>query len=173
MVVACHPLGKKVMEIQSIQNKGIGVSKRDKELARVWQALNQLIGELQKREISGEVAEGVNGEVERINAFSGSRKELRKAIRRSESNILRLIYKKLKLVPKNQYQRSWLAMGMGVFGVPLGIAFALLFGEMVYLAAIGLPWGMVIGWVVGNIKDRQAYKEGRQLNVETENDGSM
>ena len=79
--------------------------------------------------------------------------------------IVHRVNKELKLVPKNYHRNQWMVLGMTVFGIPLGIAFASAIDNMSFLA-IGLPIGMPIGMAVGANMDQKAAKEGRQLDVE-------
>ena len=69
------------------------------------------------------------------------------------------------MVPKNYYRNMWLALGMSVFGLPIGVAFGASIGNM-GLLGVGLPIGMAIGTLVGSQMDKKALKESRQLNIE-------
>ncbi len=90
---------------------------------------------------------------------------MRKRIRKSQSNILKLIEKELKLVPKNLYRSRWMAIGMSAFGIPLGVAFGTSLWNM-GLLGIGIPIGMVIGMAIGSGMDKKAFEESRQLDLE-------
>ena len=76
-----------------------------------------------------------------------------------------MIEKEEKLVPKNAYRTRWMAIGMSVFGVPIGMAFGASLGNMAFLA-IGIPLGMAIGIAIGAGMDKKALEEGRQLDIE-------
>jgi len=138
---------------------------QDKRLKKSYAIFENLIDELKKKKIPGEILNSINQDIEEINSFSGSNKDLRKRISKSQSNILKLIEKELKLVPKNFYRNRWLAIGMSAFGIPLGVAFGASLGNMAFLG-IGIPIGMVIGMAVGDGMDKKAFEEGRQLNLE-------
>ncbi len=86
-------------------------------------------------------------------------------MRSAELRILKLIEKEQKLVPKNTYRNRWMAIGMSVFGVPIGVAFGASLGNMAFLA-IGIPIGMAIGIGLGTGMDKKALEEGRQLDIE-------
>jgi hypothetical protein len=90
---------------------------------------------------------------------------LRKQIKKTQSSILKLIEKELKLVTKNHYRNTWLAVGMAAFGLPLGAALGTSLGD-IGLLGLGLPIGMVIGMAVGSGMDKKAFKDGKQLNLE-------
>jgi len=138
---------------------------KDKKLQKNFDHCEKLIDELQKREIPSEIVSSLNWNIEEVNSFSGSNKGLRKQIRKSQSNIFKLLEKKLNIVPENFYRTRWLAIGMTVFGAPLGVVFGTGFGNMGFLG-IGIPMGMVIGMAIGAGMDKKAFEEGRQLDLE-------
>lgn len=138
---------------------------QDKKLKNKYVYFEKLIDELNKKEIPSEIATTVNQNIEAINSFSGSNKNLKKQIRKSQSNIFKLIEKELKLVPKNLYRTRWMAIGMSAFGIPLGVAFGASLGNM-GLLGIGIPIGMVFGMAIGSGMDKKAIQEGRQLDLE-------
>ncbi|MBT8322649.1 MAG: hypothetical protein KJO94_04145, partial [Eudoraea sp.] len=71
----------------------------------------------------------------------------------------------LKIVTKNYYRNLWLALGMTVFGIPLGVAFGAAQDNMAFLG-VGIPIGMAIGIGVGTAMDEQAKKKGKQLDID-------
>ena len=135
------------------------------KLGRAYHQMSQLLAELRTRELSPEVINSINTEVEAINAETGSEKAQRAKLKKSQTRILKLIEKELKLVTKNHYRNLWTALGMSVFGIPLGVAFGASLGNMAYLG-IGLPIGLAIGMAVGTNMDQKAKEEGRQLDIE-------
>jgi len=139
---------------------------QDKTLTRQYANFEKLIFEIKKKEIPADVVNQVNQNIDEINSFSGSNKELRAQMRKSQSRILNLLEKKLKLVPKNYYRNRWMAIGMTVFGIPLGAAFGAGSGNTSSIA-IGIPVGMVIGLAIGSGMDKKAFEEGKQLDLET------
>jgi hypothetical protein len=92
---------------------------------------------------------------------------LGKIIRRTQSRILILIEKELKLVTKNHYRNTWLAVGMSAFGLPIGVVFGAILENMAFIG-IGLPLGMAIGIAVGTAMDKKASENGKQLDLEIE-----
>ncbi|MFY8110592.1 MAG: hypothetical protein ACOVKP_01170 [Flavobacterium sp.] len=82
-----------------------------------------------------------------------------------QTKIIKLLEKELKIVPKNYYRNLWSALGMSVFGLPMGAALGLSIGN-IGLLGIGLPIGMLIGMLVGSQMDKKAFQEGRQLAIE-------
>ncbi len=139
---------------------------QDKKLTKKYVYFKKLVDELKKRDIPTEIVNSVNQNIEEINSFSGSNKGLRKQIFKSQSKIIKLIEKELKLVPKNLYRTRWMAIGMSAFGIPMGAAFGASFNDMSFLA-IGIPIGMVIGIAIGTGMDKKAFEEGRQLDLKS------
>lgn len=138
---------------------------QNKKLNSAYTQLNTLLTELKKRDLNEKIVNSINKGIDQINAGSESEKAYRKQIRKTQSSILKSIESELKLVTKNHYRNTWLAIGMAVFGIPLGAAFGASMGNM-GLLGIGLPIGMAIGIAVGSGMDKKALETGRQLNFE-------
>lgn len=134
-------------------------------LDKLYAQFDDLISELNGRQLPHEVVKVINHDIDQLNAISTSGKQLKSQIKLRQSKIVKLLEKELKLVTKGHYRNTWLALGMAVFGIPLGVAFGAINGNM-GLLAIGLPLGMGIGLAVGSEMDRKAYNEGRQLEIE-------
>ncbi|MDQ1095973.1 MULTISPECIES: hypothetical protein [Chryseobacterium] len=137
----------------------------DKRSEMLYQQLQALLNELEKKEISDQTKDTINKQVEAMNSTSLKDKALSKLLKDKQTGILKMLEKEYKLVPKNYYRNMWLAAGLATFGVPIGIAFGFLLGNMAFLG-IGLPIGMTIGMVLGASMDEKAAAEGRQLDVE-------
>lgn len=135
------------------------------KLINAYAQFDKLLTELEKKKLPEEIVNSINNGIDQLNSVSESEKELRKQIRVSQSSILKLIEKELKIVTKNHFRNTWLAVGMTVFGIPLGVAFGASLGNMAFLG-IGLPIGMAIGIAVGSGKDKKAFEEGRQIDLE-------
>lgn len=136
-----------------------------KKLSSIYAQFDLLLSDLRKRELPEEIVKIINEKIDQINTVSASETSLRKQIRNTQRAILQLLEKKLKLVTKNHYRNTWLAVGMSAFGVPLGIVFGISLGSMALLA-IGLPIGMAIGIAIGTGMDKKALAEGRQIDLE-------
>lgn len=136
-----------------------------KDPSRVFLQLRNLLTELNKRQLPANIVEEINQHVQEINSYSHTGRDLAKLVKQKQTVILALLEKKLKIVPMKHYTKRWLAAGMSVFGLPMGVAFGLSLGNMGFLA-IGLPMGMGMGAAVGSAMDRKALQEGRQLDVE-------
>ena len=90
------------------------------------------------------------------------KKIIEKKISKAQINLILLLYKKLKLVSKNNYRNLWLVVGMAAFGTPLGIAFGTVIDNM-GLLGLGLSIGIIIGKTAGKTMYKKAFKEGSQL----------
>ena len=131
------------------------------------QKLRRLISDLQKRSLPTDLIETINSKIESINTSTLVDKPLEKLVSTTLAELLKLVEKELKLVPKHHYRTLWMLMGMSTFGLPLGVVFGMSLGN-ISLLGIGLPIGMAIGIGVGSSMDEKAKKEGRQLNLTEE-----
>jgi len=135
------------------------------KLNRKFVQFEKLIAELNSKDLSNKIVMTINSKIDVINSFSGTDRALKKQISKMQFQTLKLVEKERKLVPKNHYRNTWLAIGMVTFGVPIGVAFSVSIGNMAFIG-IGIPVGMVIGMAIGAGMDKKAGKEGRQLNIE-------
>lgn len=132
---------------------------------KTWDKLRQLIEELGTMKLKPAVQEEMVRSVQELNVYQGSDAKLISLARKKINGILRLLEKEMNVVPKNEYRLRWLALGMSVFGVPMGVVFGLILENMAFLG-IGLPIGLTLGIAIGNSMDHRAAQEGRQLNFE-------
>ena len=138
---------------------------RNKRLTDIYVQFEKLLSELRKRDLPDEVVHSINTNIDLIDMATESEEQWKKQLQKTQSDILRLIEKVLKLVPKNHYRNIWLALGIAAFGVPLGVVFGLSLGNMAFMG-IGMPIGIPIGLAIGSGLDKKAAEEGRQLDVE-------
>ena len=150
--------------IQSIKNTA--QLEESKKLKSRFEQFNAFIEELNSKEIPENIESNINDRIGELNNFQGTAKQFSSQIRKTLYKIIKLVEKELKLVPKNHYRNQWMAIGMSVFGVPMGVAFGASMGNMAFLG-IGLPIGMVIGMAFGVEKDKKAAAEGLQLDIES------
>lgn len=151
------------MEIIEIKNRPD--IDQNKKLYASYNQLNNLLVELRTKKLPNETVSSINDGVYQVNSVTGSEKELGKEVKNTQFRIIKLIEKEHKLVTKNHYRKTWLAIGMAAFGIPLGAAFGASLGNMAFLG-IGLPIGMVIGIAIGSGMDKKAFEEGRQIDLE-------
>lgn len=138
---------------------------QNKNLQRIIVVFEAFLAELELHKIPNEIMETINSQLNEINAFNDTEKQLLKKMQKVQSTILTLLEKELQFVCQNHYRNLWMVIGMALFGLPLGIAFGAMLGNMAFLG-IGLPIGMVVGLVVGTNMDKKAKNEGRQLNID-------
>ena len=150
------------MKIKELDKREITDS--NKKLVVAFSQFDNLLTQLKKRELPEDIASTINIEIDKINEVADLDKKLRKQIRSSQTSIIRLLEKQLKLVPINYYRTTWLALGMTAFVIPLGVAYGSITGNMAFIG-IGLPIGMALGIAVGTGMDKKAMKEGRQLDI--------
>ncbi len=142
------------MTIEQLKDiKGIDENKR---LLKAYKRMQALINALTIREIPAEILNVINSYIQKINNFSGTQVELRKCLRKTYSQILRLLEKKLGWVVKDHYRNLWLSIG-----VALGVAFSASFDNN----GMGLIIGMVVGITVGVNLDKKAAADGKQLDL--------
>ena len=151
------------MEINELKKRD-GIDS-NKKLTDLYVQFGKLLSELRKRDLPDKVVQSINTNIDLIDLASGTEEELIKQLRKTQSDILRLIEKELKLVPKNHYRNIWMALGIAAFGVPLGVVFGASLGNMGFMG-IGIAIGIPVGLVIGTGLDKKAAEEGRQLDVE-------
>ena len=137
----------------------------DKKFSKRISYFKKLILELRKKDIPSEFIQIINQDIDKVNAFSGSNKALKKQLGKAQYNIYKLIEKELKITPKNFYRTRWIAIGMAGLGIPFGVVFGTVLHNMAFLG-IGIPIGMVMGIVIGSGMDKKSFEEGRQLEIE-------
>lgn len=137
-------------------------------LKGIYFQFEKLLIELRKRDLPDGLVMSINRDIEELNSTSISEREMIKKIEKTLNRNIKLLEKEVKLVPKNYYRNIWLALGMAAFGLPIGVVIGISLGNMAYLG-IGLPIGIAIGIAVGSEMDKKAFKEGRQLDLETKN----
>jgi hypothetical protein len=140
------------------------ILENSKVLSRYHQ-LGELLKSLEKRVLPNEITDFINQNIELLNSVADSEKYFAKKIKETENEIVKYIEKKINVVPKNHYRKRWLSLGIGAFGLPIGVAIGSVSGNMGVLGA-GLPIGMGIGIAVGFSLDKKAFNEGRQLDFE-------
>ncbi len=131
-----------------------------------YESLGELLEIIQSRsDIPEDSREFINQKVQALNEIASSDKAIGRAIRKCRTSIIQHLVKELKLVPKYYHRNSWLAVGMGAFGIPIGVAISTSMGNMSYIG-VGIPIGMAIGIGFGSQMDKKAADEGRQLEIE-------
>lgn len=138
----------------------------NKKLKGRFLLFEKVLDELKKKEIPDEIVSAINSIIDEVNAASNDQKELRTTLRKSQSLILKLVEKELKLVTINHYRNQYLGVGIAI-GIAMGSAFGTSLGNMAFMG-VGLPIGMGIGIAIGTQKDKEAKEKGKQLDVEVQ-----
>ncbi len=136
-----------------------------KKITKRHASLQTLLLELRNKELPSEIINEINAKIRGVNDDTSDVKSMIKEYRRVHKEVLTLLLKELKWVPKHYYQTIWMSLGMA-FGVPLGVVFGSVISNMGMLG-IGIPIGMALGMALGASMDKKAYDEGRQLNVDS------
>lgn len=150
----------KIIELNNKQNNN-----QSKKVVKRYSQLERLIIGLKEREITDEIVLAINDEINIINECKETEKDFLCKVKKTKSNILKLIEKELKLVPKSHYQNLWM-----VYGMIAGLIISLIlkqFGFENTWNSVGmmLPMGMLFGIVAGKNRDEKAQKNGLQLNI--------
>lgn len=136
----------------------------NKRLYNAHQQMSKLIAALGKKEMPQAIIDEVDIQIANLNAYTGDERGFTRELNRAYSYLLRLLQEKLNWVPKDFYRNQWMALGMSVFGLPLGVALGAALDNMAFMAAF-LPIGMVIGMALGTGMDKKAAEEGRVLDI--------
>lgn len=139
--------------------------KTNEELKQKFLEFKKLIVAMKKKKIPAEQIEEINAEMELINTFDGDEAALLKQYKNSLAGIISMLESKLSLVPKGYYRNKWMAIGIALFGVVLGTVFGVVMDNMAFIA-LGIPFGVGIGLAIGRRKDKKAFDNGNQLDIE-------
>ena len=151
------------MKLQDLQMRAL--SGKKKSLNKEYQLLEELIAELQARELPPEVVVNMNIEISRLNVVANDHGKLYFYVKLVKKKLLKTLVKELELVPKNYYRNFWLAIGMSVIGIPFGAIFSMLWDNYSYIS-YGMLIGMVLGLAIGTELDKKALENNRQLDLE-------
>ncbi len=150
-----------MMEIKELKKRSSFTNQR---LEKCYHALDRLLIELRTRSLPDKTIQFINEKIDAINA-PHDEKELKRIVSRGKNKIVKYLEKEHKIVPKNYYRTMWTGIGMSAIGIPFGVAFGNISGNMALLGT-GIPIGMAIGIGIGTRKDKEAEKNGLQLNSE-------
>ncbi|MDN3593271.1 hypothetical protein [Zunongwangia endophytica] len=137
----------------------------NKKLRKAYDKLESLKKEIEKKEIPDDILNQINHKIEKINDFEGNDRKLVKFIENSCSEILKMLNKRLGITTINYHENNWLSIGIGVFGLPIGVICYVVTKNPVFIA-LGLPLGMSIGLTIGILKDRKAKNYNKQIQLE-------
>lgn len=137
--------------------------KEDQKLYTSISKHNILISEIETKNIPEEVCYKVNYQIDKINSINGeSEEQIKKQLEITFKKILNILEQDLGIIPQNYYRNMWLALGMSVFGLPLGVLIATFSSNISYLV-FGMLIGMIAGLAYGSKKDQDALKENKVI----------
>jgi zinc transporter ZupT len=134
-------------------------------LSKKYVQFQNLIDELRNRNLNDDIISIINDNVDLINSSLDSDNKFAKRLKNAQSKILKSIEKQHKLVTKNYYRNIWFALGIGAFGVPIGVTVGVITGNMAFIG-IGIPIGFGIGLSIGTMMDQKIKEKGKQLDLE-------
>jgi polyhydroxyalkanoate synthesis regulator phasin len=85
------------------------------KLAAAYAQFEKLLNELAKKGLPDEIIPSINEAIDALNSITESGKTLKHQIRKKQSAIIKLVEKRLKIVPKNYYQKSLAIARNGCF----------------------------------------------------------
>lgn len=151
------------MEIQNLKEKPeIDLNSK---FGKKYVQFQKLINELRNKELNDDVVIIINDNINSINSISSLDNQFSKRLKSAQSKILKVIEKHHKLATENHYRNIWLALGIGAFGVPIGVVIGAITGNMAFIA-IGIPVGFGIGIAIGTMMDNKLKDQGKQLALE-------
>ncbi len=134
-------------------------------VTKKYKKLFLLIEELENHNLTPDTESAVNTIITNYNAYNGPAEKLGRTIGKARVDILRVVEKNMKLIPKNAMLIRWMGIGMSAFGISLGAAYFVVLGNMAFMG-VGIGIGLSIGVAIGAGLDNKAKKENRQLNIE-------
>jgi len=137
----------------------------DEKLSTAVAQFNRLLDALRQKQLPESLITKINAELIELNSSALTGKELLRLVKKKQSRIVTMVMKGAKITPINYYRNVWFALGMTVFGLPIGVAISLALGNMALLGT-GFPFGLMFGLAVGISMDKKAKQEGRQLDIE-------
>lgn len=135
------------------------------KLTKKFTSLSNLIFAAGKHDLPDSFVIYLNNEIDKISQFPGNTTETIKKLGEVQADFLKKLEKEHQLVPKNYYRNLWIPLGMGAFGVPIGVVFGLLMDNL-SLLSVGFPIGIGFGVALGVSLDQKALKNGKQLDFE-------
>ena len=132
-----------------IQLKKLKNVEHNQKLNKVYLYFLNLTTDLEDRQLSLNVIDVINEEINNINKLSGTNKEVIKTIQLSTKTVLLAIKKELNIVPKNYYQNHWMIYGM-IIGTICAIIITTMGHENTWNTfPMGTAMGIIFGALAG------------------------
>ncbi len=127
--------------------------------------LKILISEIENKGVPEEVCYKINYQIDKMNSFANKKEGiLNRQLEITYYRILYILRRDVGIIPENYYRNLYLALGMSVFGLPLGALIASFLENTSYLI-FGMLFGLAVGIVIGSKKDQIADKENKVIRV--------
>jgi hypothetical protein len=126
-----------------------------------YEHFSEFINQVNSKELHATTIDQLNRYIEQVNAATPA--ELKKVLTKVQPQVIKLVEKEVKMVPKFYYRNLWMVLGMSVFGLPIGMIFGMVLKNMAFLG-MGLPIGLALGSILGTSLDKKAEAEGRQFD---------
>lgn len=135
----------------------------DLKVQQAYNTYERLLSAIAKKEIPEKINTIIEMEIAEINNFKQEDGSLFVFMKKSQVILLSVLESSLGIVARNHYRNQWMALGLAAFGVPLGVAIAMM-TENWGLMGLGMAIGLPVGMAVGKMKDNKAAAEGKQLD---------
>ena len=108
------------MELKNLINR-IDLTSKSK-LEKYHNQFTHFIDLLRTRNLNETTISEINKQIDLLNSLDSKDKSLKSQYRKSQGNLLRLLTKEHNLVTQNYYRNTWMMIGIGAIGVPIGTA---------------------------------------------------
>jgi hypothetical protein len=130
-----------------------------------YQQFGRLVRAIDETKLTPDTIDLIDHEIEALNVVPSAAMHFSRAIKTRETQVIRILEKRHKIVPRNYYRKLWMLLGMSAFGTPVGVTLGSSTGNMGFFG-LGIGIGMAVGMALGTKMDKKAFEEGRQLDFE-------
>lgn len=129
----------------------------EKKEIKLYDKYNSILSDLKYRDLTQNQILSIETELEKLNLKSESDNRI-KYLEKQLSEFKNFLKDRLSLVPEGYYS----GVGVGT-GIVFGSIFSILFQSFLgtYSLLIGINGGMILGGILGAIRDKEAKKQGR------------
>ena len=149
------------LNIENIRNSDS--DKLNNKIKKEYTSFAKLTSGLLEKNLSSEVLEFANTEINLLNTFIIFDKKLLKALRKSKNKLIEFIVSNSEFVPKDYYRQRWMVYGI-MIGSVIGASSSSFPGDNSTIASAAMPIIMVIGMGLGAEKDKRIILDGKQLD---------
>ena len=140
----------------------------EKSEIKIYDKYIGILSDLKNRDLTQNQIQSIESELETLN-LNAEPDNRKKYLKQKLSEFQKFLKDKLALVSEGYYA----GIGAGT-GIVLGSIFSMLFQSVLgaYSLLIGINGGMILGAILGGIKDSEAKKQGRVLITKVEKNTS-